>query len=63
MTDRGSWNFADVWETIASVLPEAPALIYGDQTTSQEFTSVRMGWQESFELRTVRARQGRELSP
>jgi len=30
MTDN--WNLADVWETIADVVPDAPALIHGDLT-------------------------------
>lgn len=33
-----SWNFADVWETIAAVQPEAPALVRGDEVrTWREF--------------------------
>jgi acyl-CoA synthetase (AMP-forming)/AMP-acid ligase II len=28
------WNFADVWETIAEHLPEAPALVHGDRRIS-----------------------------
>ncbi len=28
------WTFADVWETIAEVLPEAPALIHAGETTT-----------------------------
>ena len=28
------WIFADVWETVADVLPDAPALSHGDRTTS-----------------------------
>jgi 3-oxocholest-4-en-26-oate---CoA ligase len=31
------WNFADVWETVADELPEAPALTHGDRT---------VGWRE-----------------
>ncbi len=27
-----AWNYADVWETVADVLPEAPALTHGDRT-------------------------------
>ena len=27
----GDWNFADVWETVASQIPEAPAQIHGDR--------------------------------
>ena len=26
-----TWNFADVWETVASVLPDAPALVQGER--------------------------------
>jgi 3-oxocholest-4-en-26-oate---CoA ligase len=26
----GSWNFADIWETVADELPEAPCFIHGD---------------------------------
>jgi len=26
----GSWNFADIWETVADELPDAPCLIHGD---------------------------------
>ena len=29
-----AWNFADVWETIASVQPEAPALVRGSSVRS-----------------------------
>ena len=29
-----AWNFADVWEAVAEVLPEAPALRHGDVVTS-----------------------------
>ncbi len=29
-----AWNFADVWETVAEVLPEAPALVHAGQTVS-----------------------------
>ena len=28
------WIFADVWETVADVLPDAPALTHGDRTTT-----------------------------
>ena len=28
------WNFADVWETIADTLPDAPALVHGDRRLS-----------------------------
>jgi fatty-acyl-CoA synthase len=28
------WNYADLWETVADVLPEAPALTHGDRTRS-----------------------------
>ena len=28
------WNFADVWETVADVLPDAPALTHGDRTVT-----------------------------
>ena len=27
-----AWNYADVWETVADVLPDAPALTHGDRT-------------------------------
>ncbi len=27
-----AWTFADVWETVADVLPDAPALTHGDRT-------------------------------
>ncbi len=27
-----SWNYADVWETVAEVLPDAPALVHGSRT-------------------------------
>ncbi len=26
----GTWNFADIWETVADELPDAPCLIHGD---------------------------------
>ena len=33
-----AWNYADVWEAVADVLPDAPALIHGDRTrTWREF--------------------------
>jgi acyl-CoA synthetase (AMP-forming)/AMP-acid ligase II len=28
------WNFADVWETVAATLPDAPALVHGTQRCS-----------------------------
>jgi len=28
------WNYADLWESVADVLPEAPALTHGDRTRS-----------------------------
>ncbi|MHB8330172.1 MAG: AMP-binding protein, partial [Acidimicrobiales bacterium] len=31
MTD---WNFADVWETVADTVPDAPAFVHGDRRTS-----------------------------
>ena len=32
------WNFADVWETVAEALPDAPALVHGGRTrTWREF--------------------------
>ncbi len=31
MTD---WNYADVWETVADLLPDAPALVHGDRRVS-----------------------------
>ncbi len=31
------WNFADVWETVAQQVPDAPALVHGDR---------RIGWSE-----------------
>ena len=32
------WNFADVWETVAEELPDAPALVHGGQSrTWREF--------------------------
>jgi acyl-CoA synthetase (AMP-forming)/AMP-acid ligase II len=34
MTLMTSWNFADVWETIAEVQPDAPALIRGSSVLS-----------------------------
>jgi 3-oxocholest-4-en-26-oate---CoA ligase len=27
-----AWNYADMWETVADVLPDAPALTHGDRT-------------------------------
>jgi fatty-acyl-CoA synthase len=30
----GDWNFADAWETVADVLPDAPAQIQGERTVS-----------------------------
>ncbi len=33
-TDRHGWNFADLWETIARRIPDAPALQQGDRTVS-----------------------------
>ncbi len=30
MPGLNGWNFADVWETVAETIPEAPALIHGD---------------------------------
>ena len=33
-----TWNFADVWETVADLLPDAPALVHGAHTrTWREF--------------------------
>jgi len=32
--DVSSWNFADVWETVAEELPDAPALVHGSHTLS-----------------------------
>ena len=29
-----SWNYADVWETVADVQPDAPALVHGTRTRS-----------------------------
>ncbi|MCD9625163.1 AMP-binding protein [Rhabdothermincola salaria] len=29
-----SWNFADVWETVAATLPDAPAQIHGDERST-----------------------------
>ncbi len=26
------WNFADIWETVAETIPDAPALVHGDRT-------------------------------
>ncbi|MGI8937858.1 MAG: acyl-CoA synthetase [Iamia sp.] len=34
MADLGSWNFADVWEVIAAVQPDAPALAHGDRSVT-----------------------------
>jgi acyl-CoA synthetase (AMP-forming)/AMP-acid ligase II len=31
MTRRTDWNLADVWEAVAELLPESPALVHGDQ--------------------------------
>ena len=28
------WNFAEVWETIAGIVPEAPAALHGESTTT-----------------------------
>ena len=28
------WNFADVWETVAETIPDAPALLHGDRVVS-----------------------------
>jgi acyl-CoA synthetase (AMP-forming)/AMP-acid ligase II len=30
----GTWNFADIWETVADELPDAPCLIHGDDRRS-----------------------------
>ena len=30
----GSWNFADIWETVADELPDAPCLVHGDDHRS-----------------------------
>ena len=30
----GNWNFADIWETVADELPDAPCLIHGDDHRS-----------------------------
>jgi acyl-CoA synthetase (AMP-forming)/AMP-acid ligase II len=30
------WNFADVWETVADLLPQAPALVHGERRVSWE---------------------------
>ncbi len=30
----GNWNYADIWETVAEALPDAPALIHGDRRVS-----------------------------
>ncbi|HEV3265385.1 MAG TPA: AMP-binding protein [Acidimicrobiales bacterium] len=35
------WNFADVWETVAETLPEAPALTQGSRTQSWKDTDRR----------------------
>jgi acyl-CoA synthetase (AMP-forming)/AMP-acid ligase II len=36
--DVSKWNFADVWETVADELPDAPALVHGGQSrTWREF--------------------------
>src|SRR6056297_1452174 len=29
-----AWNFADVWETIADTIPDAPALVHDDRRVS-----------------------------
>ena len=34
MTPMTAWNFADVWEAIAEVQPDAPALIRGTSVRS-----------------------------
>src|SRR3954454_5335640 len=31
LRDMPGWNFADVWETVADVLPEATAQVQGDR--------------------------------
>ena len=31
MAEQGDWNFADVWEVIADLPPDAPALVHGDR--------------------------------
>jgi acyl-CoA synthetase (AMP-forming)/AMP-acid ligase II len=36
-----SWNFADVWETIAAVQPQSPALIRGSSTRNWEAFDLR----------------------
>jgi acyl-CoA synthetase (AMP-forming)/AMP-acid ligase II len=37
-TDVSKWNFADVWETVAEELPDAPALVHGSHSrTWREF--------------------------
>jgi fatty-acyl-CoA synthase len=30
----GNWNFADLWEVVADVLPDAPCLVHGDDRRS-----------------------------
>lgn len=30
----GSWNFADLWETVAAAIPDAPAIIHGTRQIS-----------------------------
>src|SRR5437763_13980194 len=30
----GNWNFADVWETVAAKVPDAPAQIQGDRVVT-----------------------------
>ncbi|MGK2929416.1 MAG: AMP-binding protein [Acidimicrobiales bacterium] len=32
MPGTDGWNFADIWETVAETIPDAPALLHGDLT-------------------------------
>ena len=34
MASTDGWNFADVWETVAETIPDAPALLHGDLVRS-----------------------------
>ena len=60
MTD---WNYADVWETVADVQPEAPAIVQGARTVLwQEFDRGADGLaQFLLDLDVVAAGQGRRL--
>ncbi len=41
MSMTTGWNFADVWETVAETIPEAPALVHGDRVVTWADFDVR----------------------